>query len=78
MGASGLPRQVEIQSARTGRPRSSARQLSESDRVVVTARLPAGLAAKVYEQARVSHEPVSAVVAGILAAALDGPEVSTS
>lgn len=61
---------VDLHPARTGRPRARGQQLRPNERVLVSARLPAELAAQVYEAAHQSQKPVSGVVADLLAQAL--------
>lgn len=72
-----VPR-VDLQPARTGRPRLRAQQLKPNERVLVSARLPAELAARIYETANRNQKPVSGVVADLLAQALgDSGAVTT-
>lgn len=64
---------VDLQPARTGRPRLRAQQLRPNERVLVSARLPAELAARIYETANRNQKPVSCVVADLLSQALENP-----
>lgn len=63
---------VDLSPARTGRPRTRHQGFAKGERVVVSARLPAELAALVYESADRARKPISTVVADILAEALQG------
>jgi len=66
---------VNLHPARTGRPRTRSAGFARGEPVVVSARLPAELAALVYASADENHAPVSSIVAGILADALQPGEV---
>lgn len=69
---------VDLSPARTGRPRSKHHGFVKGERVLVSARLPAELAALVYESADRSRRPISTVVAEILAEALQEKKESTT
>ena len=62
---------VVVPAARTGRPSSRARVYAPDETVRFDARIPAHLAVRLYEAARASGRPVTAVHADLLAKALD-------
>lgn len=78
MGEDKRVKDVALQPARTGRPRSRTSGFARGEAVMVTARLPAELAALVYETADETRKPVSTVVAEILASNFRAKEVSTT
>lgn len=63
-------RQVEVAAARVGRPRSSHRTYQPQDLVRVEVRMPANVAAALYERAAQTHAPVGRTAADLLAHAL--------
>ena len=62
---------VVIPAARTGRPSSRDRVYAPDETVRFDARIPAHIALRLYETARASGRPVTAVHADLLAKALD-------
>lgn len=78
MGMNDRGKVVELQPARTGRPRSRTSGFARGEAVMVSARLPAELAALVYETADETRKPVSTVVAEILAHSFRSKEVPTT
>lgn len=74
MSGTGHESHVDLQPARTGRPRLRAQSLKPNERVLVSARLPAELAARVYAAAHQTQQPVSGLVEGLLAKALEDVE----
>jgi hypothetical protein len=64
--------QVRLRRAATGR-RRDARELGVDDVVRLEIRLPAAVAAALFDQASSTHEPVSRVAARLLRSSLDVP-----
>ena len=78
MNERGSAKNVELYPARTGRPRSRSRAFANNEPVVLAARVPAQLAARVYETADQRSKPVSTVVSEILASAYANGEAPTT
>lgn len=67
-----MDERVEVRSAATGRPRGP-RLLEPSDTVRLEVRLPAPVAAALFERAHADGRQISTVVSTLLANALKGP-----
>lgn len=68
---------VEVRRARVGRPSSGARTFRPNELIRVEIRMPASVAAQLFELAASSRRPVSATASDLLAAALAGREADT-
>ncbi len=67
-----MDERVEVRSAATGRRRAP-RMLAPSDTVRLEVRLPAPVAAALFERAHADGHPISTVVGTLLADALNAP-----
>ena len=77
MGRADTESNVVLQPARTGRPRTRTQNPKRNESVLVSARVPATLAAKLFEVANDSRRPVSTLVTEFLSVALEESEVSS-
>lgn len=68
---------VVVRRARVGRPSSGARTFRPNELIRVEIRMPAALAAQLFELAAASSRPVSATASDLLAAALSEREADT-
>lgn len=67
-------RRLTMKPARSGRRRSSQRSFHPDELVRVEVRMPASVAAALYQRAHETHTPVSTTASNLLAQALAGPE----